>query len=199
MIYNHKFDNSSGDYGMRIFEQEPCRRTICINDQYLNFNFPYIYFVVKYEIIENEFINHGIFGASLQVYCSFEKVQSMQDQVYLLPYETSYQGVICVDHEFDGKRFKNIESLENLIISFWWQANHYLMTDALNLKLNIKDIKLVPDSRFNYIQAIRKLTSFIDCINNSTYAAKRMSSNYGRNININNVLLPVSAKLIGEK
>lgn len=132
---NLKFKKEDTYYGFRILEQPPCKRTIYINKKYVSLPFPYLYFSLRYVIRNKKYVYQGIWGLGLQIYCSKVPINSINDQVFILPIENQRQGLVCTDHTWDGKEFDSYEKLEKAIIGLWWQSDHslgYNPTDSLS-------------------------------------------------------------------
>ena len=122
----HRTDASGG---LIILESEPQYRTIFSNSNASNVKripFPFVNFIIRYEINELGFYWRGIHGGGLRVYGSKESLKSSNDIAFVLPNETSRYGLVCSTHTLDYKSYKSLIDLVNMAVSNWWGLDNHI-------------------------------------------------------------------------
>lgn len=116
--------------GILILESEPQIRNIFVYSQLGNtarLPFPYIEFVIRYiKDDKGQLYFPGVWGSGLRVYGSLKPLNSMLDDVFLLPTDDRQGGYVCTNHMYDMYKFSSLEIMTKTIISLWWNVNHMI-------------------------------------------------------------------------
>lgn len=185
-IYHYK----KNKFGIKILQQDPIRRTLNLNGSFSLLNFPFLYFIVKYEIINEKYFYYGYKGCSLQVYYSNNEIKSFEDQIYVLPTERISCGAICTDHKYDDSSFDSLKELEQTMIGLWWQHNHNCENADKwrNNKSYLTNSEQFAVPKLGYAKNIISLKECIEqCFNMASYTFIELKINYFN--------LPKNAKL----
>lgn len=125
------FDQS----GLMILEAEPQVRSIITSGSSNKFSyrlpFPYILFIIQYTKDnyrgQTKYFYPGLYGNGLRVYGSNSPLKTLENKVFLLPNEESGLGLVCTNHDYDGKTYNSVIELANEVIGLWWGHNHSLI------------------------------------------------------------------------
>lgn len=130
--------------GFLLLESDPQMRTIYESDPYYgNFSvrvpYPHLLFGIKYFVDKNgKYVYLGQPMGSLTCFFANNSIKSLKDEVYYGITDMHNFGIVCTDHTYDGKTFRDLKSLVNFVINEYWSCVHRVPQEWKSI--DIKDV-----------------------------------------------------------
>lgn len=117
---------TASTHGMILLESEPQLRTILTKGvtRTRRIPFPYVIYVVTYQKLNKGYIYKGIYDCGFRFFFRNSPLQNLDDDIFYSPTDSELFGLVCTPHETDNKKFKDLFSLTNTVISMWWELEH---------------------------------------------------------------------------
>lgn len=143
----------------RIYQLKPCVRSINLSaatpfswiEGRAKVNFPYMNFVVRYEVRSKGFFYRGMAGCGLQLFLSKNPIKSFRSQVYY-PFTDCNSGDICTNHRYDNKYFKSEDELCKFFINEYWSYCHHIDYQKHNDEINLDHLDHFNFSKFDHFK-----------------------------------------------
>ena len=136
--------------GLLILEAEPSTRTCYVPNSIKynrQFNFPYIQFVIGYLFNGKNYKFLNIHERGLRLYFSPSPLKSFDSKEVYVPWtDWVRNGVVCMDHRDDGKRFEDLNSLVNAIFSNYWSLSLDKNEEVFKILENLDKNTICQDS-----------------------------------------------------
>jgi hypothetical protein len=109
-----------------ILESKPQIRTI-FNLKTMKPNkasFDYLIHVFQFIKYEDNYIYLGVANRSFSTFQSDKSLETLDSPVHLSFTDTKFNGLVCLNHEDDGRIFNNREELVDFLLKQWWGMYH---------------------------------------------------------------------------
>ena len=171
--------------GFLLLESDaPQMRTIYESDPYYGGNpsvrvaYPHLLFGIKYFVDKNgKYVYLGQPMGSLTCFFASSSIKSLKDEVYCGITDMHNHGVVCTDHDYDGKTFHNLKSLVNFVINEYWSCVHSVPEKWKSI--DIKDV-----SNTNWAEVYNSIFKHADNYYTDLYSKKTLEYYLQANIKI---------------